>query len=233
MEYGFRKLDELSQLMNVTKVKETLRGKAISQRTPTSFAAQFAGTLKFQVIRAENIQASSSAGSSNPYIIIQYPENDKISEDSGNLASYPIAYFLGNKNELLRTRVVYDTLNPTWDETFEILVSPSERLDIHVYSKNLLTSDDSIGLGIINLEAGSPIRNRLSDHQTHNISMDLTPQGRIFLRLTHEGEVEDIDFWFRKCRGTFRRTRQDLLRIIAAKVYILNLIFRYRLFLRK
>jgi hypothetical protein len=38
--------------------------------------------------------------------------------------------------------------------------------------------------------------------------------------LTHEGEVEDIDFWFRKARGAFRRTRQDLLRIIASKVTI-------------
>ena len=133
-------------------------------------------------------------------------------------------YFLGNKNELLRTRVVYDTLNPAWDETFEILVNPSERLNINVYSKNILTANDSIGVGVINLESGSSIRNRLSDHQTHNISMDLNPQGRIFLRLTHEGEVEDIDFWFRKSRGTFRRTRQDLLRIIASKVVIFELI---------
>jgi len=220
MEYGFKKLDELSQLMNVNKVKETLRVKSSTKHNRGNFSTHFVGTLKFQVIRAENIQASSSVGSSNPYIIIQYPENENSVDDSKSLKSNPIAYFLGNKNELVRTRVVYDALNPTWDETFEILVNPSERLNIHVYSKNMLATDDLIGIGILNLEAGGSIRNRLVDHQTHNISLDLKPQGRIFLRLTHEGEVEDIDFWFRKARGAFRRTRQDLLRIIASKVTI-------------
>jgi len=204
--------------MNVAKVKETLRVRSSGKRNVGNIYTRFAGTLNIQVIRAENIQPNSSAGSSNPYVIIQYPESGTSADDSTNLTSNTIAFFLGNKNELLRTRVVYDTLNPSWDETFEILVNPSERLDIHVYSKNMLTTDGLLGVGILNLEAGSSVRNRIEDHQTHNFSMDLNPQGRIFLRLTHEGGVEDIDFWFRKSRGTFRRTRQDLLRIIASKV---------------
>ena len=221
MEYGFRKIDELAQLMNVNKVNQNLKARGGPRQSTTNVVSTyFTGTLKFQVLRAENVQPSSNSGTSNPYLITQYPDSEKraSNENLPSITSNPIAYFLGNKNELLRTRVVYDSLNPSWDETFEILVNPSEKLMLLVYSKNLLASDDLIGVGIINFEAGTPIRNRLADHQTHNISLDLKPQGHIFLRITHEGEVEEIDFWFRKCRGSFRRSRQDLLRIIAAKV---------------
>ncbi|KAJ3408968.1 hypothetical protein HDV05_004660 [Chytridiales sp. JEL 0842] len=125
----------------------------------------------------------------------------------------------GGLCELARTRSVPETLNPTWDETFTSLLPPVSALEIEVYSKNLLTADEFVGKAVIDLNGRtSRLRRKLKDHHTHDVFIELEPQGRVLIRLTMEGEEEDVDFWFRRSRERLGRTRDDFLRGLAGKI---------------
>jgi hypothetical protein len=126
--------------------------------------------------------------------------------------------------ELARTRAVQETLNPTWDETFTSLLPPVSALEIEVYSKNLITSDEFVGKAVIDLNGRtSRLRRKLMDHHTHDVFIELEPQGRVLIRLTMEGEEEDVDFWFRRSRERLGRTRDDFLRSLSGKVCFTSL----------
>lgn len=87
-----------------------------------------------------------------------------------------------------------------------------------VFSKNLLTADEVAGTAIIDLSPGSRLRRRLMDNQTHDVYVELEPQGRLLLRITMEGEQEDVDFWFRRSNERLIRVRDDFIRSLTAKV---------------
>lgn len=109
-------------------------------------------------------------------------------------------------------------MNPTWDEIFTVILPPVERLEVSVYSRNLLTADDLAGVGLIDLSLGTRLRSRLVDHQTHDLYVELEPQGRVLLRLVLEGEQEGVGFWFRKTNERLIRTRDAILRLVTEKI---------------
>ena len=124
---------------------------------------------------------------------------------------------------LTSSRDVNETVNPTWDETHTVILPPVDRLEIAVYSKNILTSDEVDGTAIIDLSSGTRLRRKLADYQTHDVYLELEPQGRVLLRLTLEGEKEDVDFWFRRTNERLVRTRDTFLRSLTAKVFLKGL----------
>ena len=111
-----------------------------------------------------------------------------------------------------------ESVNPTWDETHTVILPPVDRLEVAVFSKNLLTSDEVDGTAVIDLAVGTRLRKKLADYQTHDVYLELEPQGRVLLRLTMEGEKEDVDFWFRRTNERLIRTRDTFLRSLTAKV---------------
>ena len=113
----------------------------------------------------------------------------------------------GKECEMARSRYISDSLNPTWDETFECILPMVESLEVMSYSKNILADD-------------SRLHQKLEDQQTHDTYLELEPQGRILIRLTLEGGDEDVDFWFRRSRERLGRTRDVYVRALTAKVYI-------------
>jgi hypothetical protein len=84
----------------------------------------------------------------------------------------------------------------------------------------LISADEVCGTAIIDLGIGSRLRRKLFDHQTHDLYIELEPQGRVLVRLTMEGEEEDVDYWFRRTNERLIRTRDSLLRSLTEKVYI-------------
>jgi hypothetical protein len=113
-------------------------------------------------------------------------------------------------------------LNPTWEETFSVILPPIQRLEVAIFSKNLLSADEVCGTAIIDLGIGSRLRRKLFDHQTHDLYIELEPQGRVLVRLTMEGEEEDVDYWFRRTNERLLRTRDSLLRSLTEKVPIID-----------
>jgi hypothetical protein len=100
------------------------------------------------------------------------------------------------------------------------MVPPVNRLEVACFSKNLLTADEITGTAIIDLTAGSRLLRKLQDNQTHDVFVELEPQGRILLTMTLEGEQEDADFWFRRTNERLLRARNEFLRMLTENVLI-------------
>lgn len=236
--FAMSKIRELYKMMNVTAITKTVKlhkdslanaKNAVNNATEDTIT----GAFKISVSYANNIKPTNKNGSCNPYVVVRVPEGTEIPpEDMTPTSAISKALkevipprptiLIGNACELFRSRAIPETLNPNWDETFTVILPPVQRLEVAVFSKNLLTADEVSGTAIIDLSIGTKLRRKLSDHQTHDIHIELRPQGRLLLRLTMEGEYEDVDFWFRKTNERLMRTRDSFLRTLTDYVFIIN-----------
>ncbi|KAJ3164758.1 hypothetical protein HK101_000371 [Irineochytrium annulatum] len=197
-----------------------------SASSPLGDGDTIKGAFRIELAYAENLKPVTKAGLANAYLVVRVPENtvvpppDPDDMTTGATPSSPttIASSLssgklrrnseslttplvltGSMCELARTRAIYDTVNPTWDEAFTTLLPPVSHLEVAVFSRNLITSDELCGKTIIDFNPRvSKLRRKLVDHLTHDVFVDLEPQGRVLIRFTMEGEEEDVDFWFRR-----------------------------------
>lgn len=78
------------------------------------------GWIELNVIEAKDLVAADIRGTSDPYVKIQYG------------------------NEKRKTKVLYKTLNPKWNQTFEFLDDGSQ-LELHVRDHNAILASSSIG----------------------------------------------------------------------------------------
>ncbi|KAI8815137.1 hypothetical protein BJ742DRAFT_765530 [Cladochytrium replicatum] len=201
------------------------------------------GGFFIQIAYAEDIKSCNKNGLANPYCLVRVPDGTVLPPEFGNYdtnagPAVPIV-LTGRDCELLRTRTTYDTVNPQWDESFHAMLPPVDRLEILVCSRNMITMDEIAGRAEVPLTGragrtrglsgeddanaqiaatGTKMRSLLSDHQTHDVSVELEPQGRVLLRLNMDGEDEDGEFWFRKSRERLWRTRDDFVRSLASKI---------------
>ncbi|KAJ3022138.1 UNVERIFIED_CONTAM: hypothetical protein HDU68_009306 [Siphonaria sp. JEL0065] len=220
--------------------------KNSSKSTPTPADADSEsvhGAFKVQVMYAENIKPVTNAGLANSYVTIRVPDGtvvpppdslDVTGLDAGSPINGeapalpvpsaqptppPVAVVLnGAACEMARTRVISDSINPIWDEEFTILLPPITRLDVNVFSKNLITNDPLCGQATLDLGEKSRLKRKLADHHTHDVFLELEPQGRVLLRLTLDGEEEDVQFWFRRAREKLGRTRNDFVRSLSIRI---------------
>ncbi|KAJ3414132.1 hypothetical protein HDV05_007076 [Chytridiales sp. JEL 0842] len=248
IEFALSKLDEMYRFMNVASLSRTVKDyratigpakkKKPKQDSNADDEDEVKGSFKIQVSYAENIKPVTSAGLANPYISIRVPEGTVVpppdledmtiapGEEGEGAAAAPVVApvstgpttLTGSACEMARTRAIYDNVNPTWDETFTILLPPVTRLEVLTYSKNLLTFDELCGRATVELGLKTRLRRKLSDHQTHDVYVEMEPQGRVLLRITMEGDEEDVDYWFRRSKEKLGRTRDDFLRALCSKI---------------
>ncbi|KAJ3082666.1 hypothetical protein HK102_001525 [Quaeritorhiza haematococci] len=142
-----------------------------------------------KVIRAQNLMACDWT-TSDPYVVLKH---------SGM--------------ELARTRVIEKNLNPAWNETFTVALPDSlpeneSFLELFVYDKDIIGSDDLCG------NASLFMRDRqFEDYLSHDVELTLKPQGKVFVRVTRQGEIDDNDFWVRKAEETVTFALEDMIRI--------------------
>lgn len=133
----------------------------------------------------------------------------------------------GDLCEVARSRIISDTVNPVWDETFTALLPPITRLEVNVCSGNLLTADEVCGSGLIDFGAvvgmgGKTLRDRLKTHLGQDVRVELKPQGRVMMRLTLEGDEDDLEFWFRRSRQSLIRCKDYFIRSVCSKVKFIS-----------
>ena len=201
------------------------------------------GIFLLQILCGENLTPCNNDGFSNPYVVVRIPanlntmENDDGSKDNkekGNVETMTTDDLLkadnhidGEKNDeplssidfnrgrlVAKSSVVHDSLNPIWDETFQVSICPTTSLDIKIYNKNsnFLMENQICGTGTINF---SPIYN---NHQTHDVWVELEPQGRILIRLTKMGNSENLEFHLKQATHHLKRCRDDFVRAIVNRM---------------
>ncbi|KAI9009533.1 hypothetical protein BC832DRAFT_590887 [Gaertneriomyces semiglobifer] len=237
IEYAMMKLDDIYKEMNIPELTRVLRRYRVamgSQKENTDEEPNVKGAFKLQISYAENVKPCNKNGLANPYVIVRVPDGtivpplveptamDNVQTDRGtaDTTTAPPAptVLTGVQCELCRSRSISDTINPNWDETFEVILPPVSKLEFAVLSKNILTADELAGKAVVDLSRGTRLRRKLADHQTHDVYVELEPQGRLMVRLTMEGGGEDVEFWFRRCKERLARARDDFVRALNGRI---------------
>jgi hypothetical protein len=99
------------------------------------------------------------------------------------------------------------------EETFDISVEKTLWLMASVRDRHLVGKHDTVGRAYLCLEP-----KRFGDYLAHDLWLDLDTQGRLLLRVSMEGEQDDILFFFGRAFRSLKRTEGDMVRIFVDKV---------------
>lgn len=105
------------------------------------------------------------------------------------------------------------SLNPRWDESVDVTVSGPLNIVATIWDYDTFGDHDFVGRTSLKLD---PIH--FSDYLPREFWLDLDTQGRILLRVSMEGERDDIQFYFGKAFRHLKRTERDMVRKITDKV---------------
>lgn len=147
-------------------------------------------TFTIKVMEAEDLKACDPNGFSDPYIVF----GDEY------------------QKRLHKTRVIHRNLNPRWDESFDITVQGSVNLIATIWDYDTFGDHDYVGRTSVKLD---PVH--FSDYLPREFWLDLDSQGRLLIRVSMEGERDDIQFHFGKAFRHLKRTERDMVRKITDK----------------
>ncbi|KAJ6518733.1 hypothetical protein C8R45DRAFT_949096 [Mycena sanguinolenta] len=114
---------------------------------------------------------------------------------------------------LAKTRTLPETLDPRWDETFDLSLDKRLWLTVSVHDSALAGQYDTVGQVHLALDP-----RRFDDLLAHDLWMDLDSEGRILLRVCMEPEKDDIQFYFGRAFRSLKRAESDMLRIFVDKI---------------
>lgn len=144
-----------------------------------------------KVVEAEDIKACDPNGYSDPYVVL-------VDEYQKRLA---------------KTRVINRTLNPRWDESVDVTVTGAVNVIATLWDYDTFGDHDFVGRTSLKLD---PVH--FSDYLPREFWLDLDTQGRLLIRVSMEGEKDDIQFHFGKAFRHLKRTERDMVRKITDKV---------------
>ncbi|KAI5815106.1 hypothetical protein BZA77DRAFT_266223 [Pyronema omphalodes] len=144
-----------------------------------------------KIMEAEDLKAMDISGYSDPYVV------------------------LGDEfhHRLAKTRIVYSNLNPRWEESFDITTGGPILLVATLWDWDTMGDHDCLGRASLKLDPQA-----FMDFLPKEIWLDLDTQGRLLLRISMEGERDDIQFHFGKAFRTLKRTERDMTRQITDKL---------------
>ncbi|KAI0541180.1 hypothetical protein GGR58DRAFT_458273 [Xylaria digitata] len=188
IEWAMQELDKLERTMNVDACAAILE-KIDGPKKQIRRPAKYVFTIK--IVEAEEIKACDPNGTSDPYVVL--------------VDEY--------QKRLHKTRIIMRTLNPRWDESVDVEVSGALNIVATIWDYDTFGDHDFVGRTSLKLD---PIH--FSDYLPREFWLDLDTQGRILLRVSMEGERDDIQFYFGKAFRHLKRTERDMVRKITDKL---------------
>jgi len=191
IEFAVQQLDKLEKMMNVDACSEVLR-KIQAPREQQRKPKNYVFTIK--IVEGEDLKACDPNGFSDPYVVL-------------------VDEF---QKRLMKTRVIPKNLNPRWDESVDITVQGPVNIIAMVWDSDLVGDDDYVGRTSLKLDPA-----HFSDYLPKECWLNLDTQGRLLLRISMEGERDDIQFYFGKAFRLLTRTERDMTRKITDKVRLI------------
>jgi Ca2+-dependent lipid-binding protein len=194
VEYAMQRLDKLEQEMEVDRCAEIIRAR--EGPDPRSRGMKRGNKMEryvftIKIIEAEDLKACDMNGLSDPYVVL----GDEF------------------QKRLAKTRIVYGSLNPRWDETVDIVTQGPLNIIATIWDWDQLGDHDCVGRTSLKLDPS-----HFWDFTPREYWLDLDTQGRLLLRVSMEGERDDIQFHFGKAFRSLKRTERDMARTITDKV---------------
>ncbi|GAA5951064.1 hypothetical protein JCM21900_005712 [Sporobolomyces salmonicolor] len=194
-----RLLDTMYNTLDADKVS-----RIVELNTPPALPNSNAAPPRFlftvKIVLCENLSPPSGNSRSkklDPFLILSDP------------AGYRVA----------KTRTLYETNDPRWDETLDVSVKGDLWLRATVYHRNLVDHHDHVGCAYIHLDP-----RKFSDFLAQDVWFRLEDQnrqpleGRLLLRISMEGEKDDIRFYFGRAFRSLKRAEGDMVRTMVDKM---------------
>ncbi|KAG5289939.1 C2 domain-containing protein [Histoplasma ohiense] len=188
IEYALHQLDKLEKDVNVDACADVL-----AKNTPPALqrprkVTNYVFTVK--IVEAEDLKGCDMDGLSDPYV--------SLADES---------------QRIFKTRIIYDNLNPRWDDSVDIITKGPQNIIATVWDWDAVGSHDYMGRTSLKLDPA-----HFSDFVPREYWLDLDTQGRILLRVSMEGERDDIQFHFGKAFRTLKRTEREMTRKTTEKL---------------
>ncbi|KAF5134187.1 putative protein C11E3.02c [Metarhizium anisopliae] len=181
VEFAMQELDKLEKSMN-SEACATLLEKIDGPKKKVRKPSKYTFTIK--VVEAEDLKACDANGLSDPYVVF----GDEY------------------QKRLHKTRIIYKNLNPRWDESFDITVQGPVNVIATIWDYDTFGDHDYVGRTSLKLD---PVH--FGDYLPREFWLDLDSQGRLLIRVSMEGERDDIEFHFGKAFRHLKRTERDML----------------------
>ncbi|KAI9925675.1 hypothetical protein MW887_005474 [Aspergillus wentii] len=189
IEYALSQLDKLESEINVDGCAEVIAQNAPPQVQKIRKSTTYVFTIK--IVEAEDLKACDMNGSSDPYVVLTDEYQKRIA----------------------KTRIIYNNLNPRWDDTVDITTQGPLNIIATAWDWDAVGDHDYVGRTSVKLD---PVH--FSDFLPREYWLDLDTQGRVLLRVSMEGERDDIQFYFGKAFRTLKRSERDMTRKITEKL---------------
>ena len=118
-------------------------------------------------------------------------------------------------NRYAKTRTINDDPDPRWDETFDIPVKGMAWFMCTVRHRSMTGKHDLLGRAYLRLDPS-----QFADLISKDVLLPLDSRGHILLRISMEGERDDIQFHFGRAFRWLKRTESDMVRTFVDKVGI-------------
>ncbi|KAJ5895535.1 hypothetical protein N7495_007226 [Penicillium taxi] len=189
IEYALSQLDRLEAEINVDGCAEVIAQNTPAQLKKVRKSTTYVFTIK--VVEAEDLKACDMNGGSDPYVVLTDEYQKRIA----------------------KTRIIYNNLNPRWEDAVDITTQGPLNIIATIWDWDAVGDHDYVGRTSIKLD---PVH--FSDFLPREYWLDLDTQGRLLLRVSMEGERDDIQFYFGKAFRTLKRTERDMTRRITEKL---------------
>lgn len=124
-----------------------------------------------------------------------------------------------NGNRVAKTRTLYETNDPRWEETIDVSVKGDLWLRATVYNRNLVDHHDMVACAYVHLNPAD-----FGDFLARDVWLRLEDSNqkpvdsRLLLRISMEGEKDDIQFYFGRAFRSLKRAENDMTRTMVDKV---------------
>lgn len=189
IEYALSQLDRLEREINVDACADVIAKNSPPQLKKVRKSTTYVFTTK--IVEAEDLKACDMNGGSDPYVVLTDEYQKRIA----------------------KTRIIYNNLNPRWEDTVDITTQGPLNIIATIWDWDAVGDHDYVGRTSIKLD---PVH--FSDFLPREYWLDLDTQGRLLLRVSMEGERDDIQFYFGKAFRTLKRTERDMTRRITEKL---------------
>ncbi|KAL8732825.1 MAG: hypothetical protein Q9181_003805 [Wetmoreana brouardii] len=189
IDFAAQQLDKLEHEVNVDACAAVIQKHAPPVTQRQKKINNYVFTIK--IVEAEDLKACDMNGSSDPYVVL----GDEY------------------QKRLAKTRIIYRNLNPRWDESVDITTQGPLNVIATVWDWDAMGDHDCVGRASLKLDPS-----HFGDFMPREYWLDLDSQGRILLRVSMEGERDDIQFYFGKAFRTLKRTERDMTRTITDKL---------------
>ena len=189
INFAIRRWDDLEHEINVDACADV-----INKNTPPAVQRQKKVTnyvFTIKLVEGEDLKAMDVSGYSDPYVVLMDEYQKRLS----------------------KTRIIYQNLNPRWDESIDIITQGPINIFATIWDWDPIGDHDYVGRTTLKLDPA-----HFGDFLPREYWLDLDTQGRLLVRVNMEGERDDIQFYFGKAFRMLKRTERDMTRKITDKL---------------